>query len=260
MAENDDLAIDTAIADAPVVEPSEQVESPTTTEPAAEPVPDADEEVRKQIAEHAFKRREAEREAKALQQRLRDLEQQQNRQERPVVPPLVDPLTLDEQGYQASIKQRDEAVRRAAEWDLQQRLNQSQLQAVEAERNRLQQEALTKSVDEYSKRAVQLGMKPEELAQVGGIVSKFGIDDNLVQMILDDEQGPLITKYLGQNIQELDRLARLPPMQAAVQIMTTIKQKAATLKPKISTAPEPVTSVRSAALSADYGPPGATYE
>lgn len=256
MGENEEL--NTGVIETP--EPSEVVETPSTPEPEPEK-PDAEEEKRKQIAEHAFKRREAERKAHELEKQVEELRRKTTQQDRPTVPELADPLTLNEQQWAEQIRQRDEAIRRAAEWDAQQRLSQDQQRQLEAERQRQQQEALQRSAKEYTERAVKLGMKPEELQQAGNLVGRFGLSGELVQMILDDDQGPLITKYLAQNVDELDHIVNLNPFQAAVHIATTVKQKAAALKPKVSTAPSPTTSVRGAGIVADgYGPKGATYE
>lgn len=256
MGENEEL--NTGVVETP--EPSEVVETPSTPEPEPEKL-DAEEEQRKIVAEHAFKRREAERKAREAEDRLKTLEQKLNQHDRPVVPELADPLTLSDQQWQEQLKRRDEAIRQAAEWDTQQRLSQDQQRQLEAERQRQQQEVLQRSVKDYSERAVKLGLKPEELQQAGNLVGRFGLAGELVQMILEDDQGPLITKYLAQNVDELDRLASLNPLQAAVQIATTVKQKAAALKPKVSTAPSPVTHVRGAGVApADYGPDGVTYE
>lgn len=238
----------------------EVVETPST--PDAEPVEtsDAEKEQQKIIAEHAFKRREAERKAAELERKVQELSRP-TQQDRPVVPDLKDPFTLNEQQLADQLKERDAAVQRAAEWDAQQRANNEQRLSLEAERNRQQQEALAKSIKDYSGRAVQLGMKPEELEQAGTLVGRFGLPDDVVKMILDDDQGPLITKYLANNIQELDSLAGLTAFQAGIRIATTIKQKAAALKPKVSSAPAPTTQVRGVGMvPKDYGPEGAIYE
>lgn len=256
MGENDDFG--GAILE--TTEPSAVVDTPTTPEPEPEK-PDADEEQRKAIAEHAFKRREAERHAKEAERRLQELEARLLKQDQPVVPDLPDPLKMTEQDFMAQAAQRDEAIRRRVEWDAQQRALTERQQALEAERQKQQQEALAKSADDYRKRSVQLGVKPEELQQAGNLVGRFGLHDDVVKMILDDDQGPLITKYLASNVQELDQLAALPPIQAAVRIVTAVKQKAAALKPKVSNAPAPTTAVRGVGMvPADYWPEGATFE
>jgi hypothetical protein len=66
------------------------------------------------------------------------------------------------------------------------------------------------------------------------------IEDSLVQYILEDDHGPLITKYLSQNIGLLDNLRNMHPTRAAVMIATEIKSKAAALKPKFTNAPDPI--------------------
>ena len=95
----------------------------------------------------------------------------------------------------------------------------------------------------------------------GAIVGQFGIDDSLVQYILEDDHGPLITKYLSQNVTELDALRHLHPTMAAVRIATLIKSKAVALKPKYTNAPDPIRRpMPSSAQVKPKGPKGATFE
>jgi len=53
---------------------------------------------------------------------------------------------------------------------------------------------------------------------------------------------------------EMDELSRLSEAQAAVRIATVVKQKAAALKPRVPSAPDPNTPPRGAGVAAkDYG-------
>ena len=95
-----------------------------------------------------------------------------------------------------------------------------------------QQEALTERVQSYSQKATSLGIKSEDLQVAGNTVAQFGIHEDLVQYILEEDQGPLITTYLSKNLLELEKLREMSPTQAAVYVATTVKQKAAALKAK----------------------------
>jgi hypothetical protein len=80
-------------------------------------------------------------------------------------------------------------------------------------------------------------------------------------VILADEYGPLITKYLANNVLELERVMSMPLASAAVYLDRAVKQKAAALKPKVNTAPDPIDSPRSTGTGQKArGPRGATFE
>jgi hypothetical protein len=248
-------------------EPSEQpvstgdADTPTAREDDPDPKSQPEDHLQKKIAEQAYKRRVAEREAEQLRKRLEALEQQANQQARPEVPAIPDPLSLTDEQLRERMNVRDEAIRQAAAYDAHQAAIKQQRDSVEAERQQRQQEALYKAAETYSARAVQLGMKPEELQAAGNMVARFGIDAGLGEMILHDDQGPLITKYLANNLADLEQINAMTPMQAAVYIATKVKPKAASLKPRVSNAPEPTDSVRnSASALKNLGPGGATYE
>ena len=149
----------------------------------------------------------------------------------------------------------------AAAFDAQQRLVEQQQRAVAEEAARKQQEVLIEKVQSYSERAKALGIKPDELQSAGAIVGQFGIDDSLVQFILEDDQGPLITKYLSQNVSELDALRYLHPTTAAVRIATQIKAKGAALKPRLTNVPNPIRTPQPTGIAPKpKGPRGATFE
>jgi hypothetical protein len=215
----------------------------------------------KAIAEKVFKLREKEREAEELKQRLSSLEQQMPKQERPNVPKEPDPYALSDQEYQQQLRMRDEAIARQAAFDAQQRFQQQEAQRLQQEQAMKQQEALNEKVSTYSQRAVQLGITNEELQAAGNSVAAFGISDDVVNYILEDDLGPAITKYLSQNVTELDTIRSMSPAQAAVRIATHVREKAAALKPKVNAAPDPVNQPAKAGVAPKArGPKGAMFE
>lgn len=212
------------------------------------------------IGKKVFKLREKEREAEQLRRRLEELEQPQTRS-RPQVPALPDPFALSDEEYKRQIMHREQALISAAAYDAQAQMLQRQQMQLAQEAEQKQQEVLVEKVQSYAQRAKTLGVKAEELQAAGSIVGQFGIDDSLVQYILEDDHGPLITKYLSQNVTELDALRHLHPTMAAVRIATLIKQKAVALKPKYTNAPDPVRRpMPSSAQVKPKGPKGATFE
>lgn len=215
----------------------------------------------KAIADKVYKLRQAEREAEQLKQRVTELEQQKPKQERPNVPKEPDPYALTDAEYQRQLQQRDEAIAQRAAFDAQVRFQQQEAERLQREQAAKEQEALSEKVAAYSQRATQLGITNDELQSAGNTVAGFGIADEVVNYILEDEIGPAITKYLSQNVTELDALRSMPPTQAAVRIATEIRKKAAALKPKVNAAPDPVEQPAKAGVAPKArGPQGATFE
>jgi hypothetical protein len=205
--------------------------------------------------------RRKEQEAEELRRRLEELESRLPQQARPAVPDLPDPFALSDEEYRQSIARREQALLEQARFDSQQQMANEQRQRMLYEQQQRQQESLTEKVKDYSSRATKLGIKPEELQVAGNTVAQFGMHDSLVQYILEDDHGPLITKYLANNLTELDELSRMDPTRAAVRIETLVKQKAASLRPKTNRAPDPLDTPRGAGSSPKpKGPQGATFE
>lgn len=265
MGESDDLGI-VIEASEPATEPAPEPTPPdeAATPPAPDENPDSpspDDDKQKAIAEYAIKARIATRKAKELEQRLQELEAKSSETARPAVPDLPDPLALTEQQFAQKAKERDEAIRQAAIHDAQQADINRQRKALEEEAQRKQQEEFSKAVQGYSQTAVKLGLKPEELKSAGERVAQFGIHTDLVNLIIEDEHGPLITKYLSTNLEELEALNSMSPIKAAARIAKVIAPKAAALKPRVSNAPDPVEPVRGGAVPhKSLGPEGATFE
>jgi len=212
------------------------------------------------ISKKVAKLRETEREAESLKRRLSEYEQAAPRS-RPQVPPLPDPFALSDQEYRQKLMQRDQAIIAAASYDTEQQMARREQQRLANEQQQKEQEALVEKVQTYSQRAKRLGVRADELQAAGAVVGQFGMDDQLVQFILDDDKGPLITKYLSQNLAELDKLRSMSTTAAAVRIATTIKANATALKPKVTTAPEPLSKPRPSGVQPKpKGPKGVTFE
>lgn len=211
-------------------------------------------EINKKVAQTNEVRRESDK----LKQEIEGLRKQIPVETRPDVPGTPDPYDDD---YEARLKDRDAAIHKQAAYDAQETVRRDQEVTALQEQERVQVETLQKSVNEYSDRAIQLGVGEDDLRAAGNIVNQYGINPQLTLFILKDEQGPLITKYLSQNPQEIEALNRLDPMSAAVLVATSIKQKAVGLKPKSTEAPEPPEYLEGAgAPLTKRGPKGATFE
>ncbi len=193
----------------------------------------------KAINKKHWEAREAERKADAATKRADDAEarlQKLEQGDEPVIPPIVDQYDED---YEAKVKARDEAIQRKAQFDFQQKNVADQATRTQNEQVQAQQAKVDGLVTEYNDRSTKLGLDAKKVDDAGMRVVDYGISAELAQFILADEEGPLITTYLADNPLELDRLGKLSPMQAAVRVNSVIREKAASLKPKVTQAPEP---------------------
>ena len=213
------------------------------------------------VGKKVFKLREKEREAETLRRRLEELEARIPQQGRPVVPESPDPFALSDVEYRQKLVQRDQAIREAAAWEAQQQALQWQRQQAQFEQQQRQQERQQTEVMAYADRAKKLGVAAAELQEAGTLVAGYGIDPALVEMILADDHGPLLTKYLAKNQLELERLVQMPVTMAAVRLATDLKAKAVAMKPKVTKTPDPLNQPRNSGVSPKpRGPSGATFE
>lgn len=213
------------------------------------------------VGKKVYKLREKEREAEALKRQLEELQARVPEKQRPQVPDIPDPFAVSDEEYRRQLTMRDEALKQAIAYDQQQHMLRQQQEQLQYQQQQKQQEALTEKVQSYSQRAVKLGVKQEELQAAGNIIGQFGIQDDVANYILEEEQGPLITTYLSKNLLELEKLKDMSPAAAAVYIATTVKQKAAALKPKVNSAPDPLEQPHGAGKAPKpRGPQGATFE
>lgn len=213
------------------------------------------------IAKKVFKAREAEREAERLRDELEKTKAKLPQKTRPEIPGIPDSLEMSDEEYRAALIARDQAITEAAAFDERQRLKLEQQQALERQQLENAQKEFDNKVINYTQNAAKLGVTDTELAHAGRIVEAYGIQKALADHILGSEQGPLITVYLSQNQVELDAIRQLDPITAAVRIETEIKPKAAAMKAKVTSAPEPAETLNGAGVPPKQrGPKGATFE
>jgi hypothetical protein len=213
------------------------------------------------VGSKVFKQREAERKAERLQKELDDLRSKQQTDRPPVVPEIRDAYSLTDDQLAAQMKDRDKAIRDRAEWDANQRAQHQRAEEIKHQAESARIESLRKNIETYSGRATTFGIKAEELKTAGDAVAGYGIHDDLVDFIITDDHGPLITKYLSRNPIELEALSQLSPAAAAVRIERIVRGKALALKPKVTQTPDPTDRPRgSGASPKEAGPKGATFE
>ncbi len=245
--QNDEPAIE---LDSAEVETNDSIPSSESGEPVqAESEVQVDEvAVAKQKANDAFNKQYGEKkqlERDLAEQREQNAKFQLAERERQAatvgdIPAMPDAFDDD---FDVKVKARDEAIIANANYQAQ---NNAYLQQ---EQNNQQQAAQAKTVKvqesmvSYNKKAVELGIKQEELQAAGNAVAGYGLSDDLVMHILADSDGPLITKHLAANPQDGYELASMSPF-AVGQFLDGIKTKASALKPKTSNAPAPVDNLQ----------------
>jgi chromosome segregation ATPase len=224
-----------------------------------------DEEQQKRFNEEIYeergKRRASERQIDTLNKQIKNLEQRLPQAQRPVVPAIPDAYSVSDAEFKTSINKRDAAIAQQAAFDAQQKVLKQQAYEEQQRAEEKKTQKLNEKISVYAERAVKLGIPANELQAAGETVAEFGVQQELVDFILEDDLGPAITKYLSQNVAELDNLRSMSPAQAAVRIDREIREKAAALKPKVNAAPDPVdTPNRAASAPKGKGPKGATFE
>ena len=214
------------------------------------------------MAEEKRAKRDLERQLEEQKQQLAQVQAQLPQETRPDVPALPDRYDFDDDNkYIEAMTARDRLIAEQVSFDERERIRQGQLAQQQHQIQVQAQQDIQTKAKTYSERAEKFGIKVEALQVAGQTVAGYGLSDDIAGFILDNEHGPLITSYLSQNLLDLDALRYMTPMQAAVEISTTIKQKALNLKPKTTNTPEPVESLTGAGAPAKtIGPAGAVYE
>jgi len=211
----------------------------------------------KVIGEKTFKAREAERKAEAAEAKLRELEAQLPKENRPSIPALPDPYDAD---YSQKIAARDEAIKAAAAFDAKQELVKHQQQTVQRQRVEAQQAELYKSAATYKERSDKLGIPPADLQNAANALSTYGITEDLTKFLLKDDQGPLMTMFLARNPVDLERMSGLSPLEMGHYIASEIKPKLAAVKPRTQAPPPADVLDGGGSPRQERGPKGATFE
>lgn len=221
---------------------SEQAE----TKPKVEFTPEQQEVLNREIAKKTFKLREEERKRIQIEQELAAIKSRQSEiAPAPVVPEYPD--AFDPQ-FDQKVALRDEAIRQRAAHDAQQAYLAQQANIAQQQKFESEQKRYNEVATEYTKRSVALGVTAQELQYAGqGVASYLGHSPELVEEILTDEVGPLITTYLAANVGELEKISLMKPIQAARYIESQIKPKLSARKPKISNTPDPVQKISGSA-------------
>ncbi len=215
-------------------------------EEVKEPTPEErQQKLEESLATQKFENRRERRERERAQDELARLQTAQAHQtgNKPVIPDLPDAFDDD---FSEKMVARETAIREAERFDARaeygQQAQQYQLQQVQAQ----EAQEFQKTADTFKERATTLGITNAELQQNGErLLSYQALTEDEVGLILSDDQGPLIAKYLSQNPVELERLASMPIGSSArmTTLLTDIKTKASALKTKTTSTAEPLNTI-----------------
>lgn len=235
--------------------PDSPKEGEENTEDSQEKTP---EWFQKKINKQTFAQRQAERERDELKTRLEELE----KKSRPTLEDVSIPAIPDswDENYESKIRERDKAISQKAQVDAArlQREESQALQQQQAQRQELERAQSLQS--QFSENGKKLGVSQQSLLDAQNAVVDYGVTPDLANALLEDDQGPLMVQYLAANPLDLHDIVNSSPVQAGLRL-AEVKAKAAALKPKPSSAPDPATALSGRAVpTKERGPEGATYK
>lgn len=210
-----------------------------------------DPQVRARVDQLTREKHEAIRAKEELERKLQQYEKEPEApKEVPI--PTADPVT-DSELYVAQLKQREQYIRDQAKYETDSHARQQQKQAAEQAR----QEALQAT---YKQNIERLKVNQDVLAKAADVCEKFGIGRNpdLVEYLMEDDDGPAIVAYLGSNPTELAEISTMKPTKAISYIERAIRAKA--MKKPVSKAPPPPTKVNGSRQVTKTNAPGWTIE
>lgn len=247
---------DQGVDDAPQVTEGEQAPE---EQPPKVTFDEAQQEVfNKAIDGKVAKQRDAERESDSLRQQLADAQAQIPQAERPIIPEMPDQYDDD---FQEKMVVRDAAMREATAFEQDEQRQVQYNQEFQRQQQQASQDALVKASNDFNDRGKKLGITQAEQGAAWTAIANSGLDANVTAFILQDEQGPNITRYLSKNPQILDNLAQMSPMVAAAEIASNIRAKAVAGGVSVDPPPPPGETANAAGFQeGERGPKGATYE
>jgi len=241
------------------IEPTSQ-EAVQETAPVEEKVTFSDEQqklVNDIASSKAFEVREARRKSEELQRQLDEARAAIPKETQPEIPDIPDQYDED---YDTKIRARDDAIRANERYESNQRYTQDQQQQAQEQKQRKEAEELTSKAKLYESNAVKKGLNFEEVKAAGKTVIDYGLRGDVINEMLSDADGALMSLYMSKNPQAIDSLNSANPITLG-SVYADIRAKASALGAHKRTAPEPVETLRGAGVvTSDGGPDGATYE
>ena len=210
------------------------------------------EAINKVINRKHFEAQQAKRELEEAQAKIAEFEKAKAEQEAAQVgniPPRPEQYDDD---FEQKLNAREDALLRKAQHDAQQTLAQQQ-QAEQLKQQELaQQQEQAKQNQAFMDRASELGIDHNVVNAAATTLVNHGISAELGSAIIADSDGPLIAQHLAANPLEVYELSQMNPILAGAKF-AEIKAKAAALKPKTSSAPEPATNLSGGTADPEVG-------
>lgn len=172
------------------------------------------------ISRHHAKAREEERRRLEAEQRLQQYESKEV--EQPVIPPIPDSF---EDNYEQKMQERDAKIREVIQWEADQKQRDYSRNENSQRTQREQQVEMQQIGQTYMQRAKKMGVKLEDLQAGSKQIQEAGFDESLVRSILEDDKGPLITRYMAQNPMAALKISQMNPIQAVQYMERTIRPK-----------------------------------
>lgn len=169
------------------------------------------------------------------------------------IPPMPDPDSYydDPTDYNQKIAERERLIEQRAEQRIASRLAESQQQAEAQRQAELKQQENAKAAESYLGNATKYGIPKDRAFSDAEAFNEANISENVQNLILKDELGPLMANDLAGKTLELDNISRMDDISAGIYIATVVKPRLAGAK-KSTTAPKPVDVTDGASVSADH--------
>jgi len=207
--------------------------------PRVEFSPEQQEKFDAEVRRRAAKTAEAKQEYEQERRRREEVEQELakfKQPQRPTLPPAPDRWDDDYDEKQAEYNQ---ALQEQIRYDAQQDFHRQQQEAIEQRKEQEDQQKQIERVNRYQSRVEKLGVDKAVLREAGPAVATVLNNQALVDYLLEDEVGPLITEYLYKHPAELESLAGIGPVRAG-EILYDIKAKAKAARTRVKPDPKPL--------------------
>lgn len=213
-----------AAESAPANEQAAQVEESAPSTPEIS-------ETQKRINQLTREKYEAQRRAQETEQRLQQLEAQAQQAPAAVADdaPTLEKFDYDEEKYQAALVQHQVAKQM-------QQLQQQQQQQVQLAEQQKQVQSYNDRVNAFA------ADKPDFTDSVANMPLQ---NSAAIEGIMALENGPAVAYHLSKNLDVVDNLNRMSPVQAAIEIGKIEAKLSATPAPKTTKAPDPIEPVAS---------------
>lgn len=198
------------------------------------------EAVNKRMNKLTFEKKSAQ-EAAERERNLRlDAERKLAEATKEVIPEIPEIPDFSDPDYETKLKQRDDILVKHAEENARRRADEALKEKQAEDAARKEQERFSQMETKYVSTAKALKLNDSEVQESSNIVGSYIPGrQNLAQHLMSDENGPLNVLYLSQNVEELEKVAAMNDIDAAIYINTVITPKATQLRPKSTEAPDP---------------------